>query len=87
MTTENDQTIKGLLNKASVARRENRLEDAKRAASSAIELSRHDSKKEHYAAAIKSLGQIERDLGNVNLQFLYMNKLPAFTESTKMNFR
>ena len=65
MPKKNAETIKSLLNKASVARRENRLEDAKRAASSAIELSRHDSNKEHYAAAIKSLGQIERDSGNV----------------------
>ena len=47
MPTKNAETIKGLLNKASVARRENRLEDAKRAASSAIELGRHDSNKEH----------------------------------------
>ena len=65
MPKKNAETIKSLLNKASVARRENRLEDAKRAASSAIELSRHDSNKEIYAAAIKNLGQIEKDSGNV----------------------
>ncbi len=65
MPKKNAETIKSLLDKASVARRENRFDDAKRAASSAIERSRHDSNKEHYAAAIKSLGQIERDSGNV----------------------
>ena len=40
MTTENDQTIKSLLNKASVARKENRLKDAKHQVSSAVDLSR-----------------------------------------------
>jgi tetratricopeptide (TPR) repeat protein len=54
----------GLAAQALQARREGRLDDARRGWSAAIELGRSEGRQVELAQALKGLGQIERDLGS-----------------------
>ena len=59
-----------LFEQANRARRENRLDDSRRHLAEAVALLRQAGEPQDLAAALKGLGQIERDLGHRNAALL-----------------